>query len=370
MLYRNMLALLCVVTGSFGLPAALSADELSDAPAASLAGPELIAPQNSNEDESTVGQSDDASLPPAPEPAIKNGSSRRQWLRLGRVTGMSTSDESASAPKLAYDETYPRAYGTGDMTLINDCQTIAGNTRRDPSTAPPEPIDLWDSQRLKRVLIDRLGHSCGYDCEQTTTNPGPSLLPPQQAVPLAAASDAAADKLQLQANEPAKVILDIRDKVGPKMFEGTIFEEPGWRARTSLDNHEDDARAQLVRCIRELAQSGDQGGEQCCGGCCEFDTCDPTNDCQCSQCQLEACAKSRAWHTAAAPLPARPPEALNSSSVPALRQASRQLDSVAEMLEEQRLYERADELRGMAQTLRQQARENEGDAPTTRSAAR
>jgi hypothetical protein len=54
--------------------------------------------------------------------------------------------------------------------------------------------------------------------------------------------------------------------------------------------------------------------------------------------------------------------------VPALRQASRQLDKLAEALEEQKLYDRADELRGMAQQLREQARGSDSPAPIERSA--
>jgi hypothetical protein len=339
------------------LPIAAWAADPSDDDADTATGPILVAPQNERP-------------AAAREPA---SSSRRQWLDRAHSIGMDKADHTDdlnSASRVAYD-----------TTLINDYWLTHGAQPDDQpaSTSRAARAAAWCGQRLKRALIEVHGAAITYSCEQPDASAGPKLLPPQQAKPIAALAEAdvEVESLQLDPDEPAKVILDIREQVGPKLFAGTIFEDAGWRARASAETPRADQRAQLVRCIRDMAQN-----RETCDDHCEF-VCDPstgasgyrmvssTSQCD-DQCEFDTCPTSYpttctatcATLTSAGDAePATPP-----SAVPALRQTSRQLDKLAEALEEQKLYDRADELRGLAQQLREQARGSDSPAPIERSA--
>jgi hypothetical protein len=346
-LLRSMWGLSIVAS----LSIAASAADPSDDDVDTTTGPILVAPQNER-------------LAPAREPA---SSSRRQWLDR--------------APTIA---AYPP--GISDTTLINDYALLhdeQGNYQPDDQPASASRVTraaAWCGQRLKRALIEVHGAAITYSCEQPEANAGPKLLPPQQAKPIAALAEAdvEVESLQLDPDEPAKVILDIREQVGPKLFEGTIFEDAGWRARASAETPRTDQRAQLVRCIRDMAQN-----RETCDDHCEFDACTDTSctgtsctetsctgtSCTETSCTGISCPATGCPATCAALASAGDAEPSTSpSAVPALRQASRQLDKLAEALEEQKLYDRADELRGMAQQLREQARGADSPAPIERSA--
>lgn len=264
--------------------------------------------------------------PPAP-PQYQGASSRRGWFSLAHL------------PPTGQPRDLITAAGGGDVAVVNDFTLLNDISQAEEAS----------HKRLKRWLIENQNHGITYSCEQSDgalprNAAGPNLLPPQQAKPLLAAADAPPEKLDLDDEEPAKVILDIREQVGPKLFEGTIFEDAGWRARTSGTQDRTDQRAQLVRCIRDLQQNREQCAghcEVCCEAQCE-------NECE-NHCEFaESAGGEEAAPTAQA-------------AVPALRQAWRQLDQAAELLEEQKLYDRADQLRSVAQQLREQARE--ADAP-------
>ncbi|HEX4148413.1 MAG TPA: hypothetical protein VHY20_05475 [Pirellulales bacterium] len=281
------------------------------------------------------------SPPPAPLPPSQAASSRRQWLSLARRT-------TAAEPKtteIAADD---------NLVLLNDGVYLS-NWLEASAAATAAKTSAWSQQRLKRALIEHQVNPITYSCEQTGCEPtiestGPRLFKPQQATslirlqckdgpdPLQGAAEAPPEKLDLDEGEPAKVILDIREQVGPKLLEGTIFGEAGWRARATGEAQRPDSHAVLVRCIRDLAQ--------------DREACDDTCESHCE------------FAEAAPPEVAATPPAM-AAAVPALRQASRQLDQMAELLEEQKLYDRADQLRDMAQQMREQARAAEGHPSAT-----
>jgi hypothetical protein len=329
---------MCLLLSAWGLSivaslpsAALAADPSND-DGDSANGPILVAPQNDR--------------PPVAEADEPTGSSRRQWLGLRRPLALDPARNLQTAQKLAYD-----------TTLINDYDNTLIHHFDQPDDQPDDLAEsasraaraaAWCGQRLKRALIEAHSAAITYSCEQAEEHAGPKLLPPQQAKPLTALADDSVDNLQLDPDEPAKVILDIREQVGPKLFEGTIFEDAGWRARASAETSPADHRAQLVRCIRDMAENREAENREPCAAHCEFDSCAGATGCP------AACV------TVAPPADAEP-----SPPIRALRQTSRQLDKLAESLEEQKLYDQADELREMAQQMRMMVRASESESPTS-----
>jgi len=122
------------------------------------------------------------------------------------------------------------------------------------------------------------------------------------------------DEAKLLPGEPAQVILELRERLGTSALEGSEFKV------------KPDALAKLIRALDREAQQAEQQ-------------------------TLESPA---AWE----PPPAAAVEssADRTATISALRLASRQLDEAADVLEQQNLFERADELREEADRLRHDAR--------------
>lgn len=119
---------------------------------------------------------------------------------------------------------------------------------------------------------------------------------------------------KLLPGEPAQVILELRERLGNSALEGTEF-----RVKP-------DALAKLIRALDREAQQEELAPP--------------------------------IYATPDEPLPAPPVEdaADHQAEISALRLASRQLEEAADVLEQQNLFERADELREQADRLRRDAR--------------
>ena len=122
------------------------------------------------------------------------------------------------------------------------------------------------------------------------------------------------DEAKLLPGEPAQVILELRERLGASALEGSEFKV------------KPDALAKLIRALDREAQQAEQQASE-------------------------------------SPPPVEPPTvpepqstADHEAAISALRLASRQLDEAADVLEQQNLFERADELRVQADRLRHDAR--------------
>lgn len=128
--------------------------------------------------------------------------------------------------------------------------------------------------------------------------------------------DEAADKgdAKLLPGEPAQVILELRERLGGSALEGSEF------------TVKPDALAKLIRALDREAQQEEPAPP--------------------------------AYSTPEDTVPAPPAEnaADHQAEISALRLASRQLEEAADVLEQQNLFERADELREQADRLRRDAR--------------
>jgi hypothetical protein len=120
---------------------------------------------------------------------------------------------------------------------------------------------------------------------------------------------------KLQPGEPAQVILELRERLGASALEGSEF------------TVKPDALAKLIRALDREAQQ-------------------------------EEPAPPAYYPTPEETLPAPPAEnaADHQAEISALRLAGRQLEEAADVLEQQNLFERADELREQADRLRRDAR--------------
>jgi hypothetical protein len=191
----------------------------------------------------------------------------------------------------------------------------------------PRPVTLM------QPYVGRLSYNCE---DQANDAPARLPVPPPDIIPISATEtiDGVRSSAPLAADDPARVILEIRDKVGPNLFAGTIFQDSNDKQDSneaftkSIKTEPTDQRAVLVRCIRDLEQNREPLSAA--SGDCD-------GQCECCTGRLSAASS---------------PEA-----VQALRLASRQLQEIAEVLEEQHLYDRADQLRDAATELRQQARD-------------
>lgn len=131
---------------------------------------------------------------------------------------------------------------------------------------------------------------------------------------------AAADKddeqaERLRSGEPAEVILEMRKRLGASMLDGTDFSGPPdvlvkWIRALDAENR-----------LRQTEEDPADGEDECASG----------------------------------------PERDIHEQVKALREASRQLQAAAELLEDQNLFESSDHVRELADHLRQQSREQLGE---------
>lgn len=128
--------------------------------------------------------------------------------------------------------------------------------------------------------------------------------------------DEAADKdgAKLRPGEPAQVILELRERLGNSALEGSEF------------TVKPDALAKLIRALDREAQ------------------------------QEEPAPPVYSAPEESLPQPPAEEAADHQAEISALRLASRQLDEAADVLEQQNLFERADELREQADRLRRDAR--------------
>jgi hypothetical protein len=128
-------------------------------------------------------------------------------------------------------------------------------------------------------------------------------------------------KQKLRPGEPAQVILELKERLGDGALEGTEFADSP------------DVLVQVIRALEAEQQE-------------QFDDEAATADAPHRRVQAAA--------TADAPQPKR--LAANEAAIEALRATGRELDLAADALEEHELYERADQLRTLADELRRDSR--------------
>ena len=135
------------------------------------------------------------------------------------------------------------------------------------------------------------------------------------------------DEAKLLPGEPAQVILELRERLGTSALEGSEFKV------------KPDALAKLIRALDREAQQAEQQAPE-------------------PPAALEP-----------SPVSAVESSADRTAAISALRLASRQLDEAADVLEQQNLFERADELREEADRLRRDARAYFEEQAASRQAA-
>lgn len=138
--------------------------------------------------------------------------------------------------------------------------------------------------------------------------------------------------VELQAGEPAAVILEIMNDLG-SLLEGTAFDD-------SPESKPERMKARVDK-LRELQQQAHQS---------------PVD-----LRPLHSPAQEVFYQ--APPRPQSQPRPPRREKVHSLRQASRELEEIAHRLEHEKLYARADELRQLATELRHDARHHDGWSP-------
>jgi|GEM_PF-5707109 hypothetical protein len=139
----------------------------------------------------------------------------------------------------------------------------------------------------------------------------------------------------LRDNEAAKILLDTMKQVQPSMLQGTIFQEARPLGENSIVGHEPvDPTSIMVRCIRELETHNQRTSLT-----------ETNEEPPATQCPTESKEKKET----------APPMTPVASQ--ALRAAARELETTANTLEDQGLFEQADLLRELAQGWRVEARE-------------
>jgi hypothetical protein len=207
-----------------------------------------------------------------------------------------------------------------------------------------DPLALDDLSAPKKVAAQRPPMAsaenenyvtpCGHACPvcQGLQSPDPSIDAAAQYVPEEPAETRLRQGNVLE-SEPAKLLLQTMKQVRPSIIDGTIFQDS-----RPIDDQEamplegEGSAAIIVRCIRNLeAQAEHQRMPD-----------------------ATACLTTTTAPVAPSPL-MTPPEA-TPEAVSALRQAGRDLEATANMLEERGLYDQADHLRAVAQEMRIEAR--------------
>lgn len=185
---------------------------------------------------------------------------------------------------------------------------------------PPDVMRRWLGSGDSCPLC---GKSCSVDCEATKiAAPSPPALTDAQASGLARLQKLtgnAPSPMPLRAGEPAQIILDTQKRLGNSVLEGTEF---------------GDSPELLIQWIRALDEENRR---------------------------RQATQQARQFES----IPVTVQEDLpvtSHSQVSALREACRQLQEAAELLEDQNLFDSADALRAAADDLRHQAREKIGEA--------
>jgi hypothetical protein len=158
--------------------------------------------------------------------------------------------------------------------------------------------------------------------------------------------------LQLQPGEPALEILEVARRLGPGPLHGTIFDDESTTEGVPTAGIKECFRSQrsgesLARAIqsleaRERAQQDDSPNIEAAFE----DSVEP-----------ESIHAPETFDRAERVDPQASSLGATTARIEALRQAGKMLEKAANLLEEQNLYERADELRSQAQFLRQDARE-------------
>ena len=148
----------------------------------------------------------------------------------------------------------------------------------------------------------------------TAVTPAIAVTP----IPVAAKAPTEPRLFQLDPNEPAHDILGIKAQVGPRIFDGTMFSRTA--ATEEIEEPStDEIFARQIRALEaEQRRTTHMPGEL---------------------------KPATAW-----------PDQNQSPEAAVLRQASWQLEQAAQMLEEHRLYKRADEVRQMASEMRKESR--------------
>jgi hypothetical protein len=236
-------------------------------------------------------------------------------------------------------------YGNNLISTFPDAVDVT----RQPEAHKPETFDLhfagkgnggagWDPVILDDFSAGRkvtVRHPVVAGLNDDSTMPCGNCCPLCQS-PLPKAEDAAEyvpeepAEVKLREGEPAKVLLQAMKQVRPSILDGTIFQDS-----RPIDDAEamplegEGSAAIIVRCIRNLEAQADRHRLP----------------------EGTACVSSSPAPAAPTAVPEASPEA-----VAALRQAGRDLEETANMLEERGLYDQADHLRAVAQEMRIQAR--------------
>ncbi len=157
--------------------------------------------------------------------------------------------------------------------------------------------------------------------------------------PLPPAKDAAdfvpeePTEVRLREGEPAKVLLQTMKQVRPSILDGTIFQESHpINDSDAMPLEGQGSQAIMVRCIRNLEAQAEQHRAP-----------------EGTACLSSSTPPSHSY------APVESTEAMP-DAVAALRQAGREIEATANMLEERGLYDQADQLRAVAQEMRIQAR--------------
>jgi hypothetical protein len=201
-----------------------------------------------------------------------------------------------------------------------------------------DPLALDDLSAPKKVAAQRPPMAsaednsvipCGHACPvcQGLQSPESSIDAAAQYVPEEPA------ETRLREGEPAKLLLQTMKQVRPSIIDGTIFQDSRPIADSEAMPLEGEGSAAIiVRCIRNLEAQAEH--------------------------QRMPVATTSLISTPApdAPSTLMPSPETTPEAVSALRQAGRDLESTANMLEERGLYDQADHLRAVAQEMRIEAR--------------
>ncbi len=266
--------------------------------------------------------------------------SRLSILSVGALSLLAVSSRAQELPPLARAGQLPK--------VANGVDRAALALPRNSATMGVQPrASSWalTDQVMERLMLDQRSQRLDDKTweEVTAGEPTSTNLNLDQHVPIhQPLAQRQGNSLDLLPGEPAHEILQLIERAGGSVLEGTLFNVPGGNESFARDRER--RRATIVETVRQL------------------------------QAQDESLA------TSPASLPAVPAEAKlvvlpdttaygvpcqvdDRSAVAELRRASDQLDQAANSLEKQELYDYADQIRETARAMRLAARRMQGDRP-------
>ncbi len=150
-----------------------------------------------------------------------------------------------------------------------------------------------------------------------------------------------------QPSEAARIILDLMENLGLRTLRGTVFETPG--ETITLEKSQADHRETVTQYIRRLVEEDREKSRAARQA--DYDR-------HFEQAPLQQTTRDHdlaRFQEGLSPLVAEP-EMQTSEAIEHLQEVSHQLDCAAHQLEQQGLYPQADQIRHLAQVLRQDAR--------------